>query len=242
VVNLGYVLNVIEDQEERAATLRQAWGFSRQLLAASDVGLSPFVQRLAHPSRALWTLARHRHIVFAFRLPTGRSDPGWQPILQGKSGLWDWPWWQRRSFGRAHGAWAALAWPPAERLEFDNYKCEPYNIHRVRRAALLPALDPHSTRAPRPSTMSPLFPTRTLGLVMMPFLLPPVPRVVGVGRVVLVPVRQFPPRSLLSLGTLPSPQSLFSPKRAPFLPMAFPCRGARRPIPCDGSGPKGWVR
>src|SRR5262245_40987565 len=35
VVNLGYVLNVIEDQEERAATLRQAWGLCRQLLAVS---------------------------------------------------------------------------------------------------------------------------------------------------------------------------------------------------------------
>ena len=35
VVNLGYVLNVIEDQEERSATLRQAWGLCRQLLAVS---------------------------------------------------------------------------------------------------------------------------------------------------------------------------------------------------------------
>src|SRR5262249_45223258 len=35
VVNLGYVLNVIEDQEERAQTLRQAWGLCRQLLAVS---------------------------------------------------------------------------------------------------------------------------------------------------------------------------------------------------------------
>jgi DNA phosphorothioation-associated putative methyltransferase len=35
VVNLGYVLNVIEDQEERAATLRQAWALCRQILAVS---------------------------------------------------------------------------------------------------------------------------------------------------------------------------------------------------------------
>jgi DNA phosphorothioation-associated putative methyltransferase len=35
VVNLGYVINVIEDQEERAATLRQAWKLCRQLLAVS---------------------------------------------------------------------------------------------------------------------------------------------------------------------------------------------------------------
>jgi hypothetical protein len=35
VVNLGYVLNVIEDPEERAATLRTAWGLCRQLLAVS---------------------------------------------------------------------------------------------------------------------------------------------------------------------------------------------------------------
>lgn len=35
VVNLGYVLNVIEDQGERAATLSQAWGLCRQLLAVS---------------------------------------------------------------------------------------------------------------------------------------------------------------------------------------------------------------
>jgi len=35
VVNLGYVLNVIENQEERAATLRQAWGLCRQLMAVT---------------------------------------------------------------------------------------------------------------------------------------------------------------------------------------------------------------
>lgn len=35
VVNLGYVLNVIEDQGERAATLGKAWGLCRQLLAVS---------------------------------------------------------------------------------------------------------------------------------------------------------------------------------------------------------------
>jgi DNA phosphorothioation-associated putative methyltransferase len=35
VVNLGYVLNVIEDTQERAATLRQAWGLARQVLAVS---------------------------------------------------------------------------------------------------------------------------------------------------------------------------------------------------------------
>jgi len=35
VVNLGYVLNVIEDQGERSATLRQAWGLCRQVLAVS---------------------------------------------------------------------------------------------------------------------------------------------------------------------------------------------------------------
>ena len=35
VVNLGYVLNVIEDQAERSATLRQAWGLCRQLLVVS---------------------------------------------------------------------------------------------------------------------------------------------------------------------------------------------------------------
>lgn len=35
VVNLGYVINVIEDQEERAATLREAWTLCRQLLAVS---------------------------------------------------------------------------------------------------------------------------------------------------------------------------------------------------------------
>src|SRR5215831_10961613 len=35
VVNLGYVINVIEDPQERAATLRSAWGLCRQVLAVS---------------------------------------------------------------------------------------------------------------------------------------------------------------------------------------------------------------
>ena len=35
VVNLGYVLNVIEDTRERAETLRAAWGMCRKLLAVS---------------------------------------------------------------------------------------------------------------------------------------------------------------------------------------------------------------
>src|SRR5688572_24214862 len=35
VVNLGYVINVIEDPTERAATLRRAWGLCRKLLAVS---------------------------------------------------------------------------------------------------------------------------------------------------------------------------------------------------------------
>jgi DNA phosphorothioation-associated putative methyltransferase len=35
VGNLGYVLNVIEDPAERAATLRQAWQLCRRLLVAS---------------------------------------------------------------------------------------------------------------------------------------------------------------------------------------------------------------
>jgi DNA phosphorothioation-associated putative methyltransferase len=35
VVNLGYVINVIEDPDERAATLRSAWGLCRQVLAVS---------------------------------------------------------------------------------------------------------------------------------------------------------------------------------------------------------------
>ena len=35
VVNLGYVLNVIEDTRERAETLRAAWGLCRKLLAVS---------------------------------------------------------------------------------------------------------------------------------------------------------------------------------------------------------------
>jgi DNA phosphorothioation-associated putative methyltransferase len=35
VVNLGYVLNVIENPEERATTLKSAWLLCRQLLAVS---------------------------------------------------------------------------------------------------------------------------------------------------------------------------------------------------------------
>src|SRR5205823_9078971 len=35
VVNLGYVINVIESPEERAATLRAAWGLCRQVMAVS---------------------------------------------------------------------------------------------------------------------------------------------------------------------------------------------------------------
>ncbi len=35
VVNLGYVINVIEDPDERAATVRQAWELARQLLVVS---------------------------------------------------------------------------------------------------------------------------------------------------------------------------------------------------------------
>jgi DNA phosphorothioation-associated putative methyltransferase len=35
VVNLGYVINVIENPEERAATLRRAWELCRQLLTVS---------------------------------------------------------------------------------------------------------------------------------------------------------------------------------------------------------------
>jgi DNA phosphorothioation-associated putative methyltransferase len=35
VINLGYVLNVIEDQGERAATLREAWDLCRHLLVVS---------------------------------------------------------------------------------------------------------------------------------------------------------------------------------------------------------------
>jgi DNA phosphorothioation-associated putative methyltransferase len=35
VVNLGYVVNVIEDPDERTATLRQAWSFARQALLVS---------------------------------------------------------------------------------------------------------------------------------------------------------------------------------------------------------------
>ena len=32
VVNLGYVINVIEDTQERAATLRHAWALAQQVL------------------------------------------------------------------------------------------------------------------------------------------------------------------------------------------------------------------
>ncbi len=35
VVNLGYVINVIEDLEERSQTLRRAWGLARKVLAVS---------------------------------------------------------------------------------------------------------------------------------------------------------------------------------------------------------------
>jgi DNA phosphorothioation-associated putative methyltransferase len=35
IVNLGYVINVIEDPVERAATLQKAWGLCRQVLAVS---------------------------------------------------------------------------------------------------------------------------------------------------------------------------------------------------------------
>lgn len=35
VVNLGYIINVIEDPQERAETLCRAWGLSRQVLAVS---------------------------------------------------------------------------------------------------------------------------------------------------------------------------------------------------------------
>jgi DNA phosphorothioation-associated putative methyltransferase len=41
VVNLGYVINVIENLEERAATLRRAWGLCRQVLAVSAQVLMP---------------------------------------------------------------------------------------------------------------------------------------------------------------------------------------------------------
>lgn len=43
VVNLGYVLNVIEDEDERAATLRDAWKLSRRLLTVAA--------RISVPSR-----------------------------------------------------------------------------------------------------------------------------------------------------------------------------------------------
>ena len=35
VVNLGYVINVVEDPAERAATLKQAWDLARRLLVVS---------------------------------------------------------------------------------------------------------------------------------------------------------------------------------------------------------------
>src|SRR5437588_2874890 len=35
VVNLGYVINVIEDKQERAETLRRAWELARQVLSVS---------------------------------------------------------------------------------------------------------------------------------------------------------------------------------------------------------------
>jgi DNA phosphorothioation-associated putative methyltransferase len=35
VVNLGYVINVVEDPEERASTLRAAWELSQQALVVS---------------------------------------------------------------------------------------------------------------------------------------------------------------------------------------------------------------
>src|SRR5690242_8406960 len=35
VINLGYVVNVIEDAEERASTLRAAWSLTRKLLIVS---------------------------------------------------------------------------------------------------------------------------------------------------------------------------------------------------------------
>src|SRR5580704_2561915 len=35
VVNLGYVINVIEDPDERAATVRRAWALAKQLLVVS---------------------------------------------------------------------------------------------------------------------------------------------------------------------------------------------------------------
>jgi DNA phosphorothioation-associated putative methyltransferase len=41
VVNLGYVINVIEDQEERAETLRKAWDLCRRLLIVSAQVLVP---------------------------------------------------------------------------------------------------------------------------------------------------------------------------------------------------------
>ena len=39
VVNLGYVINVIENPEERSATIRAAWGLCRQVLAVSAQAL-----------------------------------------------------------------------------------------------------------------------------------------------------------------------------------------------------------
>src|SRR5262245_36768159 len=41
VVNLGYVINVIEDPAERAATLREAWELCRRLLIVSAQVLVP---------------------------------------------------------------------------------------------------------------------------------------------------------------------------------------------------------
>lgn len=35
VVNLGYVINVIEDTQERAATIKSAWRLAKQVLAVS---------------------------------------------------------------------------------------------------------------------------------------------------------------------------------------------------------------
>ena len=37
IVNLGYVINVIEDPEERSETLAQAWELSRKLLVVSSL-------------------------------------------------------------------------------------------------------------------------------------------------------------------------------------------------------------
>ncbi len=40
LVNLGFVVNVIEDPEERSATVRAAWGFARRALVVSAMGAS----------------------------------------------------------------------------------------------------------------------------------------------------------------------------------------------------------